>query len=207
MPLLTQGKINWKYILIIFLLAAIIGGGVFWWANQQDFSIEFPEVKKPEKIVEDETAKLTLEELQNTEYESCNNSAISKVKFTDGYYYKPPPDPTWTTGFWSIKIIEDKIAFGDLNEDGREDVAIILNSHGGGSGSFYELVVIINDSGEPSYVSCQALGDRVIINSVVIQSGIINLDMVVHGPNDGLCCPSIEKTVKYELSENQLVEI
>lgn len=49
MPLLTQGKTNWKYILIVITLASIVGAGILWWTNQQDFPIEFPEIKKPEE--------------------------------------------------------------------------------------------------------------------------------------------------------------
>ena len=30
--------------------------------------------------------------------------------------------------------------------------------------------------------------------------------MVIHGPNDGLCCPTLKKLIRYELSGNQLKE-
>ena len=31
MPFLTQGKTNWKYILIVVILAVVVGGGILWW--------------------------------------------------------------------------------------------------------------------------------------------------------------------------------
>jgi len=31
MPFLTQGKTNWKYILILLILTVIVGGGILWW--------------------------------------------------------------------------------------------------------------------------------------------------------------------------------
>jgi len=54
MPFLTQGKTNWKYILILLVLAALVGGGILVWMRKQEISpYEFPEIKKPEKIVKE----------------------------------------------------------------------------------------------------------------------------------------------------------
>jgi hypothetical protein len=39
MPFLTQGKTNWKYILIILILAVIVGGGTFWLVKQKQFTL------------------------------------------------------------------------------------------------------------------------------------------------------------------------
>jgi len=56
MPFITQGKTNWKYILIVLILAIIVGGGILGWIKMQEVApAEFPEIKKPEKI-EEETA-------------------------------------------------------------------------------------------------------------------------------------------------------
>jgi hypothetical protein len=56
MPLLTKGKTNLIYILILVVLAAIIGGGILGYLRyfkREIVSInQFPEIKKPEKVVE-----------------------------------------------------------------------------------------------------------------------------------------------------------
>jgi len=31
MPFITQGKTNWKFLLIVVILAGIVGGGILWW--------------------------------------------------------------------------------------------------------------------------------------------------------------------------------
>jgi hypothetical protein len=63
--LLTQGKTNWKYIWIILILAVIVGGGILGWIKTKEVPpIELPEIKKPEKIVKDETAKLVPSEVE-----------------------------------------------------------------------------------------------------------------------------------------------
>ena len=58
MNLLKQGKTNWKYILIVAILAILVGGGILWWVAKQEVPpAELPEIKKPEKVVEEETAE------------------------------------------------------------------------------------------------------------------------------------------------------
>ncbi len=48
MPFLTQGKTNWKYILIVPVLAVIVGGGIFsYWKLVVK---KIPEVKAPEEV-------------------------------------------------------------------------------------------------------------------------------------------------------------
>jgi len=46
-PFLTQGKTNWKYILIVVILAVIVGGGILVWQLQKMEFIEFPKIKIP----------------------------------------------------------------------------------------------------------------------------------------------------------------
>jgi hypothetical protein len=62
-PLLIQGKTNWKYILIVLILAAIVGGGILsylrYFKREISSLSKFPEIKKPEKI---ETEKPKIEE-------------------------------------------------------------------------------------------------------------------------------------------------
>lgn len=51
MPFLTQGETNWKYILIVLILAVVVGGRVLWWVKKQEVPLaELPEVKKPEEM-------------------------------------------------------------------------------------------------------------------------------------------------------------
>lgn len=57
MAFLKEGKTNWKCILIVVVLAALVSGGILWWTKTQEVPlVELPEIKKPEKVVKDETA-------------------------------------------------------------------------------------------------------------------------------------------------------
>ena len=55
MPFITQGKTNWKFLLIVIILAIVLGGGVLGW-QWLEFKKEMkiPEFKLSEKI-KDET--------------------------------------------------------------------------------------------------------------------------------------------------------
>jgi len=50
MSFLTQGKTNWKYVLIVLILAVIVGGGILGWIKRTEIpSVEFPKITRPEK--------------------------------------------------------------------------------------------------------------------------------------------------------------
>lgn len=71
MPLLIQGKTNWKYILIVLILGVIIAGGILDYLKyfkKEIISItHLPEIKKPEKFIEEGTANWKT--YRNEEYE------------------------------------------------------------------------------------------------------------------------------------------
>lgn len=94
--------------------------------------------------------------------------------------------------------VEDFIAAGDLNNDSCDDAAAVLNFNTGGSGNFRQLHVFLNEEGQPKQVAAEDLGDRVVIHSVAIQEGKVTVAMTAHGPEDPLCCPTVEKTVTFE---------
>jgi hypothetical protein len=96
------------------------------------------------------------------------------------------------------------IAFGDLNGDGKDDAAIILAENSGGSGTFVSVVAVLNQNGAPHQVDQAQLGDRQLVNSVDISSGVIHLDMTVHSPTDPMCCPSVPQKQNFWLIGNKL---
>ena len=126
---------------------------------------------------------LTLEILKNSEYQALNGSKL--IQLVDGKYEVSSGSDTLT-----VRML-DEVAFGDLNSDGVQDAAILLVENLGGTGDFYNLVPVFNNDGAPSPSSGYHLGDRVIVNSVIIADQLIHLEMLVQAPNDPLCCPSL----------------
>ena len=131
-------------------------------------------------------AALTLVQLLKAEYHSGWVPA-GKAKFVDGAYYQPYE--AGATGGIDFRLYRT-VAFGDLNGDGVADGAVILVVYPGGSGVFHELAVVVNEGGRPRHVASRGMGERVRVHRVAIEDGRVVVEMLAHGPEDALCCPS-----------------
>ncbi|MDQ1301645.1 MAG: hypothetical protein QG637_1567, partial [Chloroflexota bacterium] len=85
------------------------------------------------------------------------------------------------------------------------DAAVVLAASTGGTGVFKSLHVVVNDGGKPREAALVVLGDRVQVKALTIQSGALIVDMMTHGPKDGLCCPTMDVVQTYKLQGNTLV--
>ncbi len=184
-------------ILVFIVLIIIVSGGVFSW---QYFWAPKGEVVGEEDV----DKKLTREEIENTEYETCWKPEIGKFKLTDGVYSDEEKG-------WSIKAyrlydmdVPSQIAFGDLNNDEKKDAAVILKSVENGV-SNYELAIVLNDKGKPFYINCKKLEDVLHTNSIAIQPETVNIYMVV---------PDLESTLgksrelaRYKLQGGKIIDV
>jgi hypothetical protein len=146
---------------------------------------------------------LTLEALQNASYQGIYDEA---VQLTDGQYEGEPFIPGGASRP-TVVLHPEVYAFGDLNGDGVDDAAVILIESSGGSGNFRYLAAVINEDGIPVNVATQFVGDREQVQAISIEGNEITVDMVAHGPDDPMCCPTQEVTKVYQLQDNQLVEL
>jgi hypothetical protein len=96
------------------------------------------------------------------------------------------------------------VAFGDMTGDGKPEAAVILAESGGGSGVFESLVIMEFKNGAPYQTGEAQLGDRVQVKSVDISQGVAHLDLVVPGPTDPACCPSLPEKQNYWLFGSKL---
>ncbi len=139
---------------------------------------------------------LTMGKLRNAEYRS-DMWTIGKIKLRDGKYENSKEH----VSMW----LSEKIALGDLNGDGIEDAAVVLVSSGGGSGTFSELIAVINQNGNPRQVAVRSLGDRVNVGNLSIRGGNIVVQRAKHAPGDPMCCPSLRVTEKHKLRGSSLL--
>jgi hypothetical protein len=75
MPFITQGKTNWKFLLIVIILAIIVGGGTLWLLVKKELPYQPSEIKKI-----DETANWKT--YRNEEYGF-------EVKYPNNWYAEP----------------------------------------------------------------------------------------------------------------------
>lgn len=125
----------------------------------------------------------------------------TRIKLINGIYpLRPLPGESQSDYF--VKIDTDHVIYGDVNNDGLDDAVVILVSRAGGTGTFRDLAIVLNQNGTPNNIANQYLGDRTAINSLEIQSGVISVDMTLWGSGTG-----VRKTVNYKLSGNKLIEL
>jgi hypothetical protein len=147
---------------------------------------------------------LTMELLRNAEYKS-EWPAAGKAKLIDGSYTEK-----YVPGAATELVIRlsDHHAIGDLNGDGAKDAAVVLVSDPGGSGTFHDLAVVVNQNERPKHVATEALGDRIVVKSLSIQSGEIAMTLLTRKPNEPMSAePKVEVTRKFKLQGNKLVEL
>lgn len=143
----------------------------------------------------------TMDALKNLSYQGTSAMEES-VQLVDGVYEYEPAPGSAARGYVQTT---DQVAVGELN--GQPAAAMVLVSSAGGSGVFYDLAVVAEQDGQWTNVATTYLGDRVGINSVVIENNQIVVDMITQGPNDPMCCPTEQVVVTYELQDDQLVEV
>jgi len=162
-----------------------------------------PDVSTPVPTSVPGNTPLSETTLRNAVYRSQD---FGEFQMLDGIYYRTPPTSQESPEVYTTRI-HGTIFYGDINSDGFEDALVILNTQNGGTGHFIELAAVINQNGIPENVSTLSLGDRVVVESASVENGTIVLNMRVHGPNDGLCCPSQPALWSFILDENQLVKL
>ena len=150
---------------------------------------------------------LTVADLKNATYKTKDFTSMGgtsdTVTLVDGQYSFN--DPAVSTDHPVFTVQYQQSAIGDLNGDGMSDAVVILVADTGGSGAFEYLAAMISGKGAPENVATISLGDRVQIDALGIQNGMIDLQMVTHGPQDPMCCPTIKTSESYLLENSQLV--
>jgi len=159
----------------------------------------------------DSNGYLTLEESVNTELPltSENDSILDLV-------FHPKPDNSDGVPFLSAEIDKNNFLFGDLNNDGKNDVIKSVDENCGGAAFWqtlftfeakndkYELTSVIRAS---ELVSCPegSLGENFYISE--IKNGLLYGTSQCYAKDDAHCCPSIEKETKVAYKFNKLVRI
>lgn len=144
---------------------------------------------------------LSPQDLANATYPTQNHPSGS-VTLENGRFSEPIAPGSAT----EIKVqVTRHLAYGELN--GQPAAAIVLVSDPGGSGTFYDLYMMVSQNDQPVSLASTMLGDRVQINSIAVEDNQIVVDMVQAGPDDPLCCPSQQVIKTFELQGDQLVEI
>lgn len=99
-------------------------------------------------------------------------------------------------------------AFGDLNGDGKEDVAFLLTQSTGGSGTFFYVVAALETASGVEGTNAIFLGDRIAPQNTSIENGAITANYADRNPGEPFTTqPSLGISKYLKVEANLLVEI
>lgn len=139
-------------------------------------------------------------EVRNGEYQLGATDALRIVQLTHGKFEQGQPA---SEDYLSITMT-DLAAVGDLNDDGSEEVAALVAENYGGSGVFVFLTVYAKVDGIWTFQASTMVDDRPELNALAIEAGEIFLDVVIHGMDEPMCCPTLRTTRHYRFVDNLL---
>jgi len=102
-----------------------------------------------------------------------------------------------------------QMAYGDLNGDGRDDIAFILTQQTGGSGTFYYLAAALDaPNGAAPLTDTVLLGDRIKPVLTEINSGVIVVTYLDRNPNEPMTAdPSVTIVRNFKIVNGKLEEV
>ncbi|MFZ1987532.1 MAG: hypothetical protein WAV21_00660 [Minisyncoccia bacterium] len=99
-------------------------------------------------------------------------------------------------------------AKGDLNGDGKEDIAFLLTQSGGGSGTFFYVVAAFKTDAGYQGTSALYLGDRIAPQTTEIQGGEVIVNFADRKETDPMtAAPSVAVSTYAKVSGQELVEV
>lgn len=124
-----------------------------------------------------------------------------------GDNFQPDPSQASFTGVeGDVALLEEK-AYGDLNNDQKNDVAVLLSESGGGSGVFIYVAAYV--SGPVNYKGSNAvfLGDRVAPQSISIANGVVTVKYLDREEDEPFAAePTVPASKQFVYRSGELVE-
>lgn len=123
-----------------------------------------------------------------------------EVTLTQGVY-RAPAAPGSAAEL--VVRLSDQQAFGTV--DGKAVGAVILITQSGGTGSFYDVALLVQAADGWVNRDVISLGDRVAVHELAIRDSQVIVTMAAHGPHDPLCCPTLRLEKRFAVQADRLV--
>jgi uncharacterized membrane protein len=150
-----------------------------------------------------EPAAPSMEELRNATY---HDVVPVPVMLADGRFEGDDETRQYAPRL-VVTLADNVYASGDLTGDGVDEAVALLAANFGGSGVFGSFVIVGNDGSAADHLASISLGDRARVTELTIRDGVLVADLVVHGPDDPMCCPTQAVRREWRLEAGQPVEI
>lgn len=94
---------------------------------------------------------------------------------------------------------------GDLNGDTVPDALVVLAANTGGMGVYYHLVGVLGTPTRTMWAGFETLGDRPVIDSLIVRDRRALLWLKTQGDDDPTCCPRDIFHYEFDVTAGQLV--
>lgn len=141
--------------------------------------------------------------LRNAKYQLGTPDTLQVVQLKNGEFESGVEG---SAEFVSVKML-NFVASGDLNGDGRLEAVALVSENYGGSGVFVFLTVYADVNGTLTFQSSLLVDDRPQPNELSIADGEVLLDVLTHGPEEPMCCPTLRTTRRYRLDHNNQLDM
>ena len=154
--------------------------------------------EEPAPISIGASTPISSEELRNLTYPN-EFSADAAAPLTDGTYAELVAPGSAT----QITVQFRRAAFGVVG--GQAAAAVVLATNGGGSGTFYDLHLVMRDAGGVlRSVALRALGDRIRLQGLLFVGEAVRIDFTGFAAADPFCCPTLNVAQEFRLSDDEL---
>jgi peptidoglycan/xylan/chitin deacetylase (PgdA/CDA1 family) len=104
-----------------------------------------------------------------------------------------------------LYVLQNRVAQGDLNDDGFEDVVAHVTMSSAGSGVFHLLVPVIDDGQGGAAKQPVLVGDRIVMEGIEVHDGLVRVSLLDREPEEPFTVISLRKTLEIEISEPEPV--
>lgn len=135
----------------------------------------------------------------------CAGETPEDVTVKDGEFSREKQEDGYVDRFYFSVL---GIAYGDLNNDKREEAVILTVCNTGGTGNFSEGFIYGMKSGKPVLLARIPGGDRAYggLREARVENGLLIVDSNDVGEMGGACCPEFVVTTKYRVTGGKLVK-
>ncbi|GAB3176634.1 hypothetical protein FHX75_121622 [Micromonospora palomenae] len=143
---------------------------------------------------------------------TCKQLAGAHVGSAKVPYNGYPDHLPLTEGQWSGEdgatvLLQKPCGIGDLDGDGAADAVGVVALNGGGSGTFFTVLVWRNSGGKPAFRALADLGDRTPVLSVKVAGQRATVVWLTRSDGRSMAELDIRRTSTYQLSGTTLVEV
>ena len=104
-----------------------------------------------------------------------------------------------------LYVLQNRVAQGDLDDDGFEDVVVHITMSTSGSGVFHLLVPVMDDGQSGMAKQPVLVGDRIVMEGIEVHDGVVRASLLDREPGEPFTVISRRKTLEIDLSKPEPV--